>query len=1192
MHNFNLSVHRNAFHPHLNAEHSLMPVGMSINEVLVGRDLLRDTPDGWVRVAPYVVMINGGYVLQKDWNVILDANDVVQIVHMPKGGGGGSGGGIIIGILGAVLAYFTFGVSLVGIAAMGAALAGGFLLGNLIPTPPSMNQGANPETSSSTYNLEAQGNRAKLNQAMPRVYGTMRTYPDLATKSYSEFESNQQMLYQLFCISLGEVDVDEIFLDETPITNFSDAQWEVIKPGGVVTLFPDNVIVSDAVNNIELVAPDSPDWRPPTAFVISNTIDIDSIAIDIQNPRGVGQIDKNPKGNGGTLALTVLVFAEYRNLNGGPWTSMDIPPITYATQTPQMRTYRVTVPLGKYEVRVQRVSGTPETGAFDMCTWIGLRGYASSTRVYGNCTLLATKMRATGALNSNTAKKLSTVSTGKISKWDPVNGWGPLVRTSNPCWAAADVLRNTDYGRGLPTSRMNIQNIYRLAGVADTRGDQFNGVFDVNTQLWEALKTVLRVMRSTPIYYAGNIDFIRDEPQTVVRANFTPGHMVKGSFTTTYSFVDDDSPDHIVVEYIEPSLGWKTDEVTCAFPDSPMRNPVKVAIKGITIRDQAAREGMSMAAANRDRRRSIQFTTLRPGLLPSYNSLVRINHDVPLWGYSGRILSFTPSNGRMRTTEPVPFNEPGTWLATFRKRDGTENGPYQILKWEDLNADNNEFGFIVVGTTAELSTIYISDGYREDLTFYTCGPSTRRGLLALTQSCKPTSDGQVQLTFINSADSVHYAENDMNVPPPEPESGLPGVDALPIVDSVDVVYTVEVGVQNIVAKVSRQASYYEFEARVQGGLWQRLGIQQDPMMPANLSPGPWEVRVRGVNRVEGPWTTWAGVIEATTLPVVKITSFTAGSELFCIPLHWTYDPNNLNIADSVEVRSGITNVFGDSQPLINLPYPANSYSHVGLGHGDRRYYWIRARDTAGRYGPWFNNGLALTSVTTSNADNILDAVDGQIGEEQLTHQLLEKINTPDVDLDPLWTAINDERTQRIEGDTAIASDVTETMAVANGAMAATQTNATSIAKTNGDLAAMYTIKTQMDVNGNPYIAAIGVGVENTGGVITSSITMMGDKLTFINPNNGSLQTLMQLTSEGLVVRSAFISKATITNALIGATLTSVATDGSGNPILSLDFQTGAIVSRAVSGGRRVERDNMGERIYDENGTLRMRMGMW
>lgn len=1161
----NLVIHRNAFRVHMDLEKEIVESGKTVYAILDDNRLVCDFKGRLVRNRPFLVYLNGKVLLQKYWNTCLNDDDVMQIVYMPKGGGGGGSsiGNIVAGVIAAVMAYFTFGASLAISAAIGVAVTVGMgLLGGPIAPPNTARLGNNRESTSPTYNLNSQGNTARLLEAIPRVYGTMRTYPDLAAQPYSEYRGNQQYLYQLFCVSVGRVRIDKIYVDESDISTFEDAEVQIVNPGQAVTLFPDNVVVSESVNNIELLPPNHPDWEEPIAFTVSSTVDINFIGIDISNPRGLGQV--NDEGN--TVARSVNMTVEYRNLDGGSWQTYVIPTITMATQTPQVHSYKFAVPIGRYEVKVYRNTAMGGNRVFDQCNWMSLRGYAPSTHVYGNCTLIAVAMRATNALNSNTARKFSVVSTSYLQKWDPVNGFSAAVPCNNIAWAVADAIRNTDYGRGLPTSRLNITNLYRLDQIWESRGDKFNGVFDTTTQLWEALKVILMCGRATPIYYAGVIDVVRDEPQSIVQAHFGPAQMVKGSFNATYNFYDHETPDHVVVEYQNPET-FKPAEVPCAFPDSPKRNPSRVVLKGCTNRTQAYRIGMALVASNRDRRRTIEFTTLKAGLIPGFNGLIRVMHDVPQWGYSGRVLEFNVSTGQMRTTEPVPFNAPGNWQIAFRKKNGSEHGPFTIIRDPELNPDNNEFGFIVVATTAEKNSIYISTGVFEDYTTYHAGPSERRGILALVQKCRPDSEGRVNISAINYAESVYTAESGLPVPPPPPESNLPGLDDLPVIDSVTVVYTITVGVQNIIASVTRNAIYYEFQARVFGGSWQTLGTSDKPTLESYLSPGNWEVRVRGVGRLAGPWTTWTGTIEATTLPTPSLTTFVGTSKLFAIGLNWTFDPETIEITKAIEIRMGITNVFANALPLVKLPYPANSYTVDNLGPADRRYFWARCEDTAGRFGPWFNNGIAITQISDINADKMLDYLTDKISKQQLTAELVAEIEQPDVDLGPVYAAIDEERILRENADGALAQTIDQTTAIANGAMAATQVNAQSIANTNGELSAMYTIKTQLTVGGIPYLAGIGIGVSNESGIITTQITMMADNFALINRNNNSISSPFQIVGNNTYIRQAYIQQATIVNLLVGASITSTAVVSSGPnqnlPIMTSNYNAGQTTYRGT-----------------------------
>jgi predicted phage tail protein len=1166
----NLVIHKDPFRPALNVETSKVKDGQTIWQTLVDSGFCTPLEHRIARNGPFIVLLNGELILEADWAVLLNEDDVVQVTRLPRGGGkGGSNVGNILGaIVIAVAAYFTFGLSLVATAAVGVgAFAALSLMTGAVPAPTTA-IGSSGESPSPTYSLNAQGNIPRLLQAMPRIYGRVQTTPDFAALPYSEYEGNEQYLYQLFCISLGAVEIESITFDNTLIGNFPDAQYEIINPGGAVTLFPDNVVTSDAVTGQTLLAPNNPGYTivgPYVAVPAGKTANF--IAVDIAAPQGVGRIDDNGK----TVSNSVEVSFEYQTIDDAgnaisAWLPLVTKTLTFATTQAQIITIKVPVTPARYQIRGRRFTNEVlDNRTYDTVQWTGLRSYLSSTYTYGNCTLLAVKARATNSLNSTTARRLQVVAIGKTSTWDPVNGWGPLVSNTSPAWAAADILMHPEYGRGLPTSRLNINKLYALAQTWQSRGDTFNGVFDSTSQLWESLSAVLRVGRCVPMYYAGVIDFIRDEPQSIPTASFQPGNIIAGSFKTTYNFFDVNTPDHVIINYRD-STTWEPAQVSCTLPGETALNPKTIDFFGCTSRDQAWREGMSMVAANRDRRRRISFSTLTEALVLKYNGLIRVSHDVPQWGFSGRVLSFNATAGILRTSEPVPFDISTTNVIAFRKKDGSEHGPFTMSRDSTIDEENGVFGCVVGGTLAQRQAIFISDGTRQDYTFYQCGPTEKCGIKALVMSITPDADGKVRVECINYADSVYSAENGGVVPPPGPESSLPTTPTNPIIDRVSVVYTVTVGEQNVIATPARGAIYYEFQAKLTGQSdWAILGNQDTPIMVVHLQAGNWSVRVRGIGRNPGPWTTWTGDIASTSLPTATLDTFVAAKALWAIDLSWTYSAASASLAKNVEIWAGLTNVLGNASRVANLPYPANKFTITNLVAAEGRYLWARVIDTAGRIGPWFNNGVPIYQIAEDSAAKILAYLTQQISDSQLTIALLDKIENPIVDFGPVYAAIDHEETQRINGDTALTTittnqqttinanssaiaqeattrsnadstlttQVNTAASTANAGLALAQTVQTTAANTNGDLAAMYNIKTQIDVNGRTYVASIGVGVSNTGGIIESQILLAASRFAIIDPNSGSLKVPFAYYNGAVYMNLAMIENASITTAKIG-----------------------------------------------------------
>ena len=1148
-----LATIQDPFRPMLSRKLVPIEFGKTISDHLFETGYITSDAKGINRIGYFYVTVNGKAVLQKDWNTVIGENDFMAVWTLPQGGGGGGSniGMILITVVMVAAAVFsggaTLGVALAWGAAAGVAVG---LLSSMIPQVESPSSTNNRGAASPTYSISAQGNAARLNEAIPVQYGRMRTFPAFAAQPYTENNGNQTFVYQLFCLGQGKLSIEKLQIEDSDFSGFGEIQSEVIQPGGNVTLFPDNVVTSDAVQGLEMLGPNQPGYEIHGPFsACPPGMQVNFVSFDVQLPQGAFRVDAD----GNLQIREVSFYFEVQPIDDtgtptGVWTRVVSEVVRYRTQTAQMLTFKVPVPLGRYQAQgARQTEWSSDTRIVDKVIWSGLRAYAPSTRTYGNVTMLATIIRASNNLNSSTSRKINVISTRMLPTWDPVNGWGPEVPTRNPAWAYADALRNSDYGAGWPTTRLNIVEIYRLAQVWESRGDQFNGVFDSTQTMWAALTQIASVGRAMPAYYAGMMDIVRDEPKTIPAQIFTPSNILENSFKTSYKLGTSQTPDHVIVDYFDEEV-WQETPIVAALPGASKNNPYSLDMSyGITNGDQAWREGMYKAAVNRDQRGRYNFITEMEGLLLQFGDLIHVSHDVPAWGSSGKVISLNKTTGKIVTTEPMNFTAAPVHQVAFRKKNGRQDGPYNILP--DPNQTPGVNSAIVQASPSTLANIFISDGVKMDLTSYAFGPSERAMNRLVVLAAKPNNKGEVSITACDYVDSVHVADQGGDVPLPPPISDLPGLIVGPIIGEVRLELTTDIGKQQIIATSAAGAIYYEFECKTDTGNWQALGTSAEPFMFTYLSTGSWQVRVRGVGAIPGPWASWSGTIDATSLPLPSLDTFVATSKLFAIGLNWSVAAESSTIVNYVEVYSSITDVLGNATRLIQLPYPASSYEHINLGPGERRYYWARAVDQAGRIGPWFNNSSSITQIASNDADKILEALTGKIERTQLGQELLE-----DIDSD-------------------------------GGAMV-------EIEQIKTDLAAMYTIKTQLTVNGVPYLAGIGVGVENNEGVITSQILMRADRLSLLNVNAGTGTVFSPFTVEGAntYLANAFIKNGSINYLKVGDLQSDnyavnsagwrVAKDGTIN------------LNGLVPGGGRLSITNQLIQVFDGANTLRVRVGIW
>jgi len=226
----------------------------SIMEILVERGYVKhDAAGKLVRTSYFVVSLNGQAVLQAYWNTMVGPDDLLLIQQIPQGGGNSNIGTIIMTVVMVAAAVFTGGASLAVALAWGAAAGAAVaLLTTMVPTPQNPNSSLGREAGSPTYTISSQANSARIQEAIPCWYGRMRTYPDLAAQPYTENRGNKAILYQLLCIGHGSYEIEKLQIENSDIAGFGEVEYQLVQPGQRVTLFPDNVITSDAVQGLEL----------------------------------------------------------------------------------------------------------------------------------------------------------------------------------------------------------------------------------------------------------------------------------------------------------------------------------------------------------------------------------------------------------------------------------------------------------------------------------------------------------------------------------------------------------------------------------------------------------------------------------------------------------------------------------------------------------------------------------------------------------------------------------------------------------------------------------------------------------------------------------------------------------------------------------------------------------------------------
>lgn len=274
------------------------------------------------------VYLNGDYVPEDQWSLVTpEPGTTLSIRLVPVGGGGGGGKNPLRTVLSLAMiaagnwaagssffAGLSGGASFMGLN-LGRGLATGFsLLGNLalnaLAPPPRPRFGAGVKESPTLF-IQGARNQASPFSRVPRVLGKHRYVPPLGALPYTETIGNDQYIRMLFVWGYGPLDISDLRIGETPLSDFSDVQIETRQghPGDApLTLYTNSVIQNDLQVNLTAAA----------GYITRTTeLDAEEISVDITLPRGLMKFDSA----GNKVAASISLEVQYSPKGLNQWSA-------------------------------------------------------------------------------------------------------------------------------------------------------------------------------------------------------------------------------------------------------------------------------------------------------------------------------------------------------------------------------------------------------------------------------------------------------------------------------------------------------------------------------------------------------------------------------------------------------------------------------------------------------------------------------------------------------------------------------------------------------------------------------------------------------------------------------------------------------------------------------------------------------
>jgi len=627
-------------------------------------------------------------------------------------------------------------------------------------------------------------------------------------------------------------------------------------------------------------------------------------------------------------AGSTLVSAGEMQLSGG---MNAIEGLQATDDNPQLqrRSLRWLVPtVGEYEIGLTRLTGdTTNPAVRDQVLWTTLRTIQAGAPVTkpGLC-LVAMRIKATDQLNG-TVDQFNCLAQSVLLDWTGTS-WA-LAPTSNPASIYRDVLQGSANARPLADSRLDLATIQAFHTRCANAGFGFNAVIDFQTTVFELCRTVLSAARGSFGLRDATYTVVEELSQTVPIQHFTPRN--SWGFRGTRTFVD--LPHALKVRFVNPDKDWQQDEQLVYADGYSAANASKfetLDLMGVTDSEQAWKLGRYHLAVAQLRPETYALNVDIENLVCTRGDLVRVVHDVPLFGAGyGRVKTVATDGGGNATAvtldDLITMDATKSYAVRFRKSDGSS----LVQQLVTVAGEQSTFTFTASISAATKPAV-------GDLALL--GVLGSESVAMVVKSIEPGPDLTAKLTLVDAAPGVLTADTG-SIPPFDSQIMLPASAlspvAPPIIDLIQsdesvLLRDVDGSYQSRILVTLHFASGFRLPvSRVEAqyrrtdssGDWTQLfaPISGTGTMVSILPVQDgvsYDVRVRTVNEETGATSDWVTinghrVIGKTTPPPDVSTLLRDGDRLV-----WAYPSVPLDFAGfAIRRHFGTRTSWEDAQPI-------------------------------------------------------------------------------------------------------------------------------------------------------------------------------------------------------------------------------------------------------------------------------------
>ena len=610
-------------------------------------------------------------------------------------------------------------------------------------------------------------------------------------------------------------------------SNALSCSVQICSPGERVTLFPTNITTNQDLSGVDVFAPNDEDYPSgndgwTVAYAANDPgTETTQIKLDYVYASGLGRY----KENGGLESYSVDVTVQYVPINStgnptGSWATLGTWTDTAKTTTPQRKTRSFKVAAGRYSVRMKRTSNTHKnaerTPSLDQLQWVGLRAVLPGQLTFPQSTV-AVKIKASNALSQSGASNFSLVATRKLPIYNrSTDTWSEPQATRK--WAAAvSAVCQESWGGGLSDSQIDLDTLWAIGARLDAKGWHCDCYIDGAYNLWQLITEMCQMVCVVPRLTGTVLSFVEDEPGRAVSYELNARNIVRGSFQVTYATWTDDTPDDVIINYMDEDANYQQRDVQATLPQSESIEPTTLDWIGITNRTHAYRVATRYAAMNRWRRVTVTCQVEALGRLMQIGDVASVNHPRFRTTQSGVVTGWNATALTLQIESDFSSEHGSESYISLTRPNGRVWGPVKLDSIANGTATLNAAdysAYLLQGNSAPFG--WLKDGTTSQPTCYALHASNQFQRRMLVQSVAADDLWHYQLTLVNDAPEVAQYDT---LPVPAWNGRAQTNITLKEPKNLRVKYASATGIATVTWSAVRGATSYEVQHSADGLTW-------------------------------------------------------------------------------------------------------------------------------------------------------------------------------------------------------------------------------------------------------------------------------------------------------------------------------------------------------------------------------------